>query len=63
VRGGVVKQVTRLGSLEPTVMTIDDQFRRIHGAAARAASTRRSRRTTTATSAIRRGSSSERSPR
>jgi hypothetical protein len=34
VRGGVVKQVTRLGSLEPTVMTIDDLFRRIHDAAA-----------------------------
>ena len=33
-RGGVVKQVTRLGSLEPTVMTIDDLFRRIHDAAA-----------------------------
>ena len=34
VRGGVVKQVTRLGSLEPTVMTIDDLFRHIHDAAA-----------------------------
>jgi hypothetical protein len=34
VCGGVVKQVTRLGSLEPTAMTIDDLFRRIHDAAA-----------------------------
>ena len=34
VREGVVKQVTRLGSLEPTVMTIDDLFRHIHDAAA-----------------------------
>ena len=59
---GRVEQVTRLGSLEPTVMTIDDLFRRIHDAAA-SGKYERSRRTTTATSAIRRGSSSGRSPR
>jgi hypothetical protein len=34
VRGGVVKQVTKLGSLPPASMTIDDLFRSIHAAAA-----------------------------